>query len=89
VFSKVFLVQINQNFGNYIPKFVFKAKKTSENAFRILKLGTKTDIGRGKKSHGGGKRKFLIQAIHYARASLMEVTKVNKLNYFLWGQSAM
>jgi hypothetical protein len=53
VFSEVFLVQIHQNFGKYIPKFVFKAKIISENAFRNLKLGAKMEIRGGKKSHGG------------------------------------
>jgi hypothetical protein len=58
VFSEVFLVQIYQNFGKYIPKFIFKAKKTSENAFRSLKLGAKMEIRGGKRVTGGGKRKF-------------------------------
>jgi hypothetical protein len=53
VFSEIFLVQIHQNFGKYIPKFVFKAKIISENAFRSLKLGAKMEIRGGKKSHGG------------------------------------
>jgi hypothetical protein len=58
VFSEVFLVQIYQNFGKYIPKFIFKAKKTSENAFRSLKLGAKMEIRGGKRVTGGGMRKF-------------------------------
>jgi hypothetical protein len=62
VFSEVFLVQIHQNFGKYISKFVFMAKKTSENAFRSLKLGAKMEIQGGKKSHGVGRENFMIQA---------------------------
>jgi hypothetical protein len=58
VFSEVFLVQIYQNFGKYIPKFIFKAKKTSENAFRSLKLGAKMEIRGGEKSHGGWEEKI-------------------------------
>jgi hypothetical protein len=58
VFSEIFLVQIHQNFGKYIPKFVFKAKIISENAFRSLKLGVKMEIRGGKKSYGGWDEKI-------------------------------
>jgi hypothetical protein len=59
VFSEVFLVQIYQNFGKYIPKFIFKAKKTSKNAFRSLKLGAKMEIRGGEgNSHGGWEEKI-------------------------------
>jgi hypothetical protein len=61
VFSEVFLVQIHQNFGKYIPKFVFKAKKTSENAFRSLKLGAKMEIRGEKESRGVGRENFVCR----------------------------
>jgi hypothetical protein len=41
-------------------KFVFKAKKTSENAFRSLKLGGKTKFQGGKRVMGVGRENFDI-----------------------------
>jgi hypothetical protein len=44
VFSKVFLVQIRQKFWEIRSEVRIQGKKNSENAFRILKPGTKKKI---------------------------------------------
>jgi hypothetical protein len=71
VFSEIFLVQIYQNFGKYIPNFIFKAKKTSENAFRSLKLGAKMKIRGEKELWGVGKKNFIPPALNAVHSSII------------------
>jgi hypothetical protein len=62
MFSEVFLVQIRRKIQKISSEVRFQGKKTSKNTLQSLKLGAKTEIQKGK-SHGGGKRKFLINPI--------------------------
>jgi hypothetical protein len=61
VFSEVFLVQIRRKLRKIHSEVRIQGKKTSENAFRSLKLGAKMEIRGGKRVMGGGKRKFLAE----------------------------
>jgi hypothetical protein len=54
-------------------KFVFKAKKNSENAFRILKSRAKKEIQGGKKTHGVWKEKISF------RTFVVEILELNFL----------
>jgi hypothetical protein len=56
--SEVFLVQILRKLRKIHSEVHIKGKKTSENAFRILKSRAKTEIRGGGRIMGGGKRKF-------------------------------
>jgi hypothetical protein len=47
VFSEVFLMQIRQNFGKYVPNFVFKAKKIGKRVRNFLIKGKIKILGRG------------------------------------------
>jgi hypothetical protein len=44
----VFLVQIPQNFGKYIPMFVFMAKKNLVTRFEVFGQGKNHNIGGGR-----------------------------------------
>jgi hypothetical protein len=51
---KFFKFKFVENFEKYIPKFMFKAKKTSKNVFRSLKLGAEKEIRGGEEVWGVG-----------------------------------
>jgi hypothetical protein len=59
-FFEVFLVQIWQNFGKHIPKFVFKAKNIRKIRFKIFIQGQNRNIlGGGVRRAGGENFNFL------------------------------